>query len=636
VFDESSVLTQPVQSLPPLDLIASRQPSTVSQIFDADDFTPMPTIIPNDSDDEPTVTPVFPPVAPPSQTATALRRSSRPTGPAPRLDYDKLGGNVTTTDVSDVMQVLGSCYNVCSDSTEPNTYDEAVSGTDSAKWIAAMGEEYQALVDNGTWQHVAAPNDNPLLKCRWVYKIKRNESGNVIKYKARLVAKGFTQQHGVNFFETFSPVAKIQTVRLMIFLAAQLNLSMMQFDIPNAYVKAPVHEDIFMQQPEGFNTNDGTVLKLIKALYGTKQAGRCWNIEFTDFLISIGFQQCSHEPCLFHKALNDDLFILLVIYVDDVLTISNSEQSIEALLIQVEAKFSITRLGFPKWFLGIRITKDDTGSIFMDQSKAVLDLLNRFNMESANPTQFPIHDKIQLMPIKDPQHLTDQPFRPLNGSLMYIMVCTRPDLTVPISLLGQFMANPGSQHWNVAKRVVRYLKGTIDLSLAFQPCPDFQPSNMISAYSDSDWGKDPTDRKSFSGYVLFVGSALISWKCRKQSAVALSTAEAEYMALSLIATEVIWMRSLLSEIGFTQQGPSTIYCDNKAAIHMAINDVIGPKSKHISIKFHFIKQAIANQEIFLQYVPTADNLADFMTKPLVGQKFIKFRDALNLQRAPGF
>ena len=256
-------------------------------------------------------------------------------------------------------------------------------------------------------------------------------------------------------------------------------------------------------------------------------------------------------------------------------------------------------------------------------------------MESLSSTHFPFHDKTQLLPIESAQQLTNQPFRSLIGCIMYIMVCTRPDMTVPVSLLGQFTANPGSQHWAAAKRVVRYLKGTTDLSLAFQPSSDFQPSNMITAYSDSDWGKDPTDRKSFSGYVLFVGSALISWKCRKQTAVALSTAEAEYMALALIATEVIWMRNLLSEIGFTQQGPSIIHCYNRAAIHMATNDVIGPKSKHISIKFHFIKQAIANEEILLKCVPTNDNLADFMTKPLTGQKFLKFRDALNLQRTPG-
>ena len=180
------------------------------------------------------------------------------------------------------------------------------------------------------------------------------------------MAKGFTQQHGVNFFKTFSPVAKIQTVRLILFLAVQLNLLMMQFDIPNAYVKAPVHEDIYMEQPEGFSTDDGTVLKLLKALYGTKQTGRCWNLEFTDFLLSIGFKQCDYESCLFSLiSSSDSSFILLMVYVDDVLTASNNDQSIESLLLRIEAKFSIPRQGFPKWFLGIKITKDDTGSIFL-------------------------------------------------------------------------------------------------------------------------------------------------------------------------------------------------------------------------------------------------------------------------------
>ena len=179
-------------------------------------------------------------------------------------------------------------------------------------------------------------------------QIKKDESGTITKYKARLVAKGFTQQHGVNFFETFSPVAKIQTVRLIVFLSVQLSFSMIQFDIPNAYVKAPVHEDIFMEQPEGFSTNDGTVLKLLKALYGTKQAGRCWNLEFTEFLLSIGFKQCDFEPCLFSITYSDNSFILLVVYVDDVLAAGNNSSSIESLLLKIEAKFSIARLGFPK------------------------------------------------------------------------------------------------------------------------------------------------------------------------------------------------------------------------------------------------------------------------------------------------
>ena len=215
----------------------------------------------------------------------------------------------------------------------------------------------------------------------------------------------------------------------------------------------------------------------------------------------------------------------------------------------------------------------------------MLSILKRFNLESASVIQFPFPAKQQLFPLQDSQLATDQPYRSLVGSLLYLMTSTSPDLSVSTSLLGQFMANPGSDHWKAAKKVIRYLKGTADLSLAIQPCPNFDPANMVVAYSDSDWGKDPTDRKSYSGYVLFVGDSLIAWKCKKQSSVALSTAEAEYMALTLITTEVVWVRNLLGEIGFLQSGPSKIFCDNRSAIHMANNDVIGPNQSTFPSSF---------------------------------------------------
>ena len=230
---------------------------------------------------------------------------------------------------------------------------------------------------------------------------------------------------------------------------------------------------------------------------------------------------------------------------------------------------------------------------------------------------------------------TEQPYRNLVGSLMYIMTSTRPDLAVPVSQLGQYMARPGPAHWNAAKRVVRYLKGTDDLGLCFSKDASINPSNVIVAYSDADWGTDTDDRKSYTGYAVFLGNSLVSWKCKKQTAVALSTAEAEYMAVSMTALEVIWLRNVLSDLGLPQQGPSVIYCDNRSCIHMANNDSTGPRTKHIAIKYHFIKDQIAAGNIVLQYVPSIDNIADFLTKPLVGERFVRMREELLLRRTTG-
>ena len=385
-----------------------------------------------------------------------------------------------------------------------------------------------------------------------------------------------------------------------------------------------------MEQPQGFETGDDSVLKLLMALYGTRQGGRCWHKHFTRILISLGFSQCSYEPCLFYKVLDDGTFIIMALYVDDALAISPNRPALESLLKQIGDRLSISVLGFPKWFLGMRVSKDDSGRILLDQSRAISDILERFNLQSLNFIQVPLSPQTQLLPLDDSSSQTTQPYRSLIGSLMYMMTSTRPDLTVSVSMLGQFMANPGSKHWEAGKKVVRYLKGTSGLALCFDCTGD-----MITAFSDSDWAKDPSDRKSYSGYAVFVGKCLIAWKCKKQTSVALSTAEAEYMALALVVTEVIWLRNLLSDIGFPQNKPTTVFCDNNSAIHMANNDVIGPKTKHISIRHHFLRDMISDDSIVLEYVPTADNLADFMTKPLTGQKFHQFKKKLNLVNING-
>ena len=327
--------------------------------------------------------------------------------------------------------------------------------------------------------------------------------------------------------------------------------------------------------------------------------------------------------------------MLLVIYVDDVLVISTSQDLVAHVINSVREKFTITPLGFPKWFLGIRISKDNSGVLLLDQSKAVMELLKRFDFNSLSPIQVPMSSKTHLQKIEDPSMQTSQPYRSLIGSLMYLMTSTRPDLAVPISKLAQFLALPSSTHWLAAKKVCRYLKGTADLGLSFKKDQGLNAGNLITAYSDSDWASDPSDRKSYSGFVIFLGSAVVSWKCKKQNAVALSSAEAEYMALALAVMEVVWLRQLLSNIGFPQTEPTTMFCDNLSAMHIGNTDVTSPKTKHISIKHHYIRTQIAAGVVTLEYVPTEHNIADVMTKPLEGKKFLGFRDLLQLRRTIG-
>ena len=258
------------------------------------------------------------------------------------------------------MQSLGSCFTVADD-LEPNNYQEAVSCEDSAKWVEAMGEEHAALVSNDTWDLVEKQDGMNVLKCKWVYKLKRNAEGVVVRYKARLVVCGYAMQHGIDYLETFSPVAKIQTIRLLFGLAAQFNCHMEQFDIPNAYVKASVDEGIYLSQPEAFIDEHWPerVLKLKKALYDLKQAGRNWNQHFKEFLLSLGLVQCRCDPCMYYMVVEEGTtFVIMIVYVDDVLALSPSAQAVELFLEAVDREFNIARMGLPKWFLGIRVSKD--------------------------------------------------------------------------------------------------------------------------------------------------------------------------------------------------------------------------------------------------------------------------------------
>jgi len=629
IFNESSVLESATRPMDSIDLDSDGNAASSDTIV-----AEGPELPPDPVPQQTTPAPIDVPEPLPQP-----RRSSRPPQPRDFLSFstrfDDNGFDIEGSKQNDIaFQILGSCFAV-SDEFEPGSYNEAINCPEAPKWIEAMGEEHSALGSNDTWELVERPPDANVLKCKWVFKLKRNAQGTIVRYKARLVVCGYAMEHGIDFFETFSPVAKMQTIRLLFFLAAQFNCHMEQFDIPNAYVKAAVDEDIFIAQPEGFVDPDlpDAVLKLKKALYGLKQAGRNWNQYFKEFLLSLGLIQCNSDPCLYFMVMEGS-FVIVVIYVDDVLALSPDTEAVEHIVQAADKAFNIARMGFPKWFLGIRISKDGASTIFLDQSRAVMDLLKKPEFQGLSPNQVPMSAKTQLLRLQEGQAPTSAPFRSNIGSMMYLMN-TRPDLSVSMSKLGQFLAQPSPDHYLAAKKVIRYLKGTADYGLKFAAQESIDMENCIVAFSDSDWATDLNDRKSFSGFAVYVGCCLISWKCRKQPTVALSTAEAEYLALTLAASEVLWLRDLLAELGYLQKSASTIFCDNLGTIHIANNDVVTPKVKHIAMRHHFLKENIAAGKIKIEYIPTADNIADFMTKPLEGKQFAKFRKQLMLERVIG-
>ena len=504
---------------------------------------------------------------------------------------------------------------ILNDIPTPGSYTEAAQ---NENWRIAIKEEYDALVKNETWELVKLPKGRKAIGCKWVFKIKQNADGSIAKYKARLVAKGFTQQHGIDFTETFAPVAKFNTIRILLAIFAIEGFNVKQMDVSTAFLHAEVEEDLYMKQPEGFEIQgeDGSTLvcKLKKSLYGLKQAGRNWNKTLDLYLKKYGFIASKVDPCLYILRKENGSTIILVVYVDDILSFDNDSKLRDKFISDISKRFKIVDIGDAKWILAMKLEKEN-GTIHIDQEKYLNDVLERFQMEECKVMNTPVvvdnsDNNIQF----DNQTL----YMSLVGSLIYLSVVSRPDISYAVGKVSQKMANPTQNDWIAAKRILRYLKKDKRLG----PTYSRNGSLTLVGYSDSDWGGDVETRKSTSGYVFTLGGAAISWTSKKQSTVALSSTEAEYMALCAAIQEAVYLRLLLSDLGYTQNEPTLIYQDNQGSIAMAKNAIISRRTKHVDIKYHYVREMIEAGQIRLEYIPTDKMVADCLTKP-VGKEVIK-------------
>ena len=504
---------------------------------------------------------------------------------------------------------------ILNDIPTPGSYTEAAQ---NENWRIAIKEEYDALVKNETWELVKLPKGRKAIGCKWVFKIKQNADGSIAKYKARLVAKGFTQQHGIDFTETFAPVAKFNTIRILLAISAIEGFNVKQMDVSTAFLHAEVEEDLYMKQPEGFEIQgeDGSTLvcKLKKSLYGLKQAGRNWNKTLDLYLKKYGFIASKVDPCLYILRKENGSTIILVVYVDDILSFDNDSKLRDKFISDISKRFKIVDIGDAKWILAMKLEKEN-GTIHIDQEKYLNDVLERFQMEECKVMNTPVvvdnsDNNIQF----DNQTL----YMSLVGSLIYLSVVSRPDISYAVGKVSQKMANPTQNDWIAAKRILRYLKKDKRLG----PTYSRNGSLTLVGYSDSDWGGDVETRKSTSGYVFTLGGAAISWTSKKQSTVALSSTEAEYMALCAAIQEAVYLRLLLSDLGYTQNEPTLIYQDNQGSIAMAKNAIISRRTKHVDIKYHYVREMIEAGQIRLEYIPTDKMVADCLTKP-VGKEVIK-------------
>ncbi|PKU80138.1 Retrovirus-related Pol polyprotein from transposon TNT 1-94 [Dendrobium catenatum] len=497
--------------------------------------------------------------------------------------------------------------------SDPITYAEAVK---EKHWRDAMSVEFQALQTQGTWDLVPPhPNQN-VLGSKWIFRTKYLADGTISRYKARLVAQGFNQEYGLDYTETFSPVAKISTVRVLLIVALHHHWPLHQLDVSNAFLHGNLTHQVFMKQPPGFkdNINPTYVCCLKKALYGLKQSPREWYSTLSTYLQSLGFDFSSSDPSLLIYNKNGVSMYFLV-YVDDILLTGNCNTSIQNLLKNLSSKFTVRDLGTMSQFLGIQFIHTSYG-LQLNQTRFAQTILSRAGMQNCKPISTPSQLKPSSKQTQSGAFSNPTLYRQLAGSLQYLTL-TRPDISFAVNKVCQHMQNPLIIHFNDLKRLLRYIQGTLHFGISL-----FANSKLnLLAYVDSDWAGDSSDRKSTTGYCTFLGSSIVSWSVKKQNAVARSSTEAEYRALASAAAEVTWLRRLLQELNCTQQTATTILCDNTSAIALANNPVLHARTKHIEVDCHFIRNYIKDKTIQLHHISTKDQLADLFTKPLATSRF---------------
>ena len=510
------------------------------------------------------------------------------------------------------------------------SYKQALASGEKDKWQAAIKEELSSHATNKTWIVVRRNNNMNVIGSKWVFKKKRDANGAVQRYKARLVAKGYDQEYGIDFYETFAPVLKYKSLRMLVLLSLIYGYELVQLDIKTAFLNADIDEDLYMEVPDGVDVDRTVhVVKLLKALYGTKQAPKVWNDHINNQLLTLGFTRCHKDTCIYVRTSNTIIISWLVCLSMTWWSRTARKMKKNGMWSRMCWKASMmwAILGELNHILGMKITRSP-GKVCMSQQLYVNDKLALYDMNECTSVSVP-EATVKLVPAAKDDVITDRKemsvYRGIIGSLIYASISTRPDITHAVNMLSRYMHTPSQTHMNAARRVLRYLKSCTEYGLVYDNGGKKNTMNdplTITAYSDSDWGGDAVDSKSTTGYVVLLNGNLITWNTRKQHTVALSSAEAELMALVEVTKEVEWLSMLLGELHYKVKRPSVIFVDNRSAINMAQNIGEYDRSKHIKIKYSFIKEDIDSGEIKLQWVSTDKQLADIFTKALQGQLFI--------------
>jgi transposase InsO family protein len=527
-----------------------------------------------------------------------------------------------------------SAYAFTSIEGDAPSHDEALAGPERENWLKAKADELDKLKRFDVYEWVVRPPNVNVVDTRWVDVRKRDEFGNIDSYKSRVVARGFTQQYGIDYIDTTSPTAKLASLRMIMALAAREGWLLHQVDIRSAYLHAELDTTIYAKPPPGAEEADkeGRIWKLKKGLYGLKQSGRQWYLLLRRKFEEAQFKICRVDHCVFiwKDEMTGETSIAGV-NVDDMLIAASGDAPMAYTKGILQKAFELKDLGPVRWLLGIRVEHDQAKrTVAISQTAAIEAVAERFRQASAKPCFAPLVQGMRLSPEDAPETAEEKvamenvPYRAALGCVMYLTVGTRPDIAHTVTVLAQFLESPGHAHWEAVKRLIRYLYTTRHRQLIYG-----KERGTYTGYSDADWGQQ-WHGKSVCGYVFMMEGAPVSWGAKKQSIVAQSSTEAEYVALTYALKELLWGRMFFSEVGFKIDGPTILYCDNQGAIELAQNASFHARSKHINIRYHFIRDGVGKGYVQLSYIETAENLADIFTKALSRTRHAYLLDALGL------
>ncbi|KAI3772432.1 hypothetical protein L6452_03618 [Arctium lappa] len=495
---------------------------------------------------------------------------------------------------------------------EPKKTDDALR---DPNWVSAMQEELTEFSRNKVWNLIPRPSDKTVIGTKWVFRNKLDEHGTVTRNKARLVAQGYRQEEGIDYDETFAPVARLEAIRLFLAYAVYKDFIVYQMDVKSAFLNGKLNEEVYVEQPPGFYDpkHPNYVYKLDKALYGLKQAPRAWYDTLSSFLISENFERGKIDNTLFFRKIKGHI-ILVQIYVDDIIFGSTNPSLCTRFAERMKKEYKMSMMGELTYFLGLQIKQSDKGT-FINQGKYVKDMLKKFDLNQASAMKTPMAPPLTLN--KDPsgKPVNVTAYRGMIGSLLYL-TASRPDIMYSTCLCARYQSEPKESHLIAVKRIFRYLKGTPNLGLWYPKDSGFD----LTGYSDSDFAGCKLDRKSTTGGCQLLGGKLVSWTSKKQNSVSTSTAEAEYVAAGSCCSQILWMRNQLLDYDL-HLSKIPIYCDSTSAIAIANNPVLHSKTKHIEIRYHFIRDHVMNGDIELHFIPTDFQLADIFTKPLDETRF---------------